>query len=209
MLRSWGLSGFLSGVIVLAGCSLNDHQPALSNREAEVLVARYGEIRSPEIRNYLNSIVTKLLSHTPYPVQVKLLNTKNSIAASSGNGEILLSRGFIVTLDSEAELAFVLAHELAHQLLRHNFSAQEGEHTQEEELQADQEALTLMGRAGFETRASLPLLARVAKERPQSDYPTRLTRISSLLNAKNSKVFMIPGITQTRKFLELRHQLRG
>lgn len=80
-------------------------------------------MRKDEISLYLNSILKKLLdanpnlSNTDY--KLLILRTTSPNAMNLGDGIIILNLGLLPIMDIEAELAFVIAHELAHNELDH------------------------------------------------------------------------------------------
>jgi Mn-dependent DtxR family transcriptional regulator len=49
--------------------------------------------------------------------QIYVLNTSQKNAFSIGNGVIILSKGLLLTLNSESEVASIVAHEMSHQIL--------------------------------------------------------------------------------------------
>lgn len=72
--------------------------------------------------NYLNAIVSRLAAQTPgtkYPYTIKAINATDINAFALPGGPMYVNRGLITTARSEAELAGVLAHEMAHVVLRH------------------------------------------------------------------------------------------
>ena len=80
-------------------------------------------VTSPVEHQYLQSIVEKIIIVNP-----ELKNTDARIifsrdywpnAYSMGDGTIAINAGLLVFLDNEAELVFVLCHELAHYYLQH------------------------------------------------------------------------------------------
>ena len=80
-------------------------------------------VTDPVAHGYLQSVVKKIISSN-----VALRNTDARIvfsrdwwpnAASMGDGSIVINAGLVVYLDSEAELVFILCHELAHYYLDH------------------------------------------------------------------------------------------
>ncbi|HKZ65665.1 MAG TPA: M48 family metallopeptidase [Chitinophagaceae bacterium] len=84
-------------------------------------------VTAPEANGYLQSIVQKILS-----ANKELKKTDARIvfsrdwwpnAYSMGEGTIAINAGLLVYLDNEAELVFVLCHELAHYYLDHTTKA--------------------------------------------------------------------------------------
>jgi Zn-dependent protease with chaperone function len=80
-------------------------------------------ITSPEAHAYLQSIVQKVITANP-----ELKGTDARVvfsrdwwpnAVSMGDGTIAINAGLVVYLHNEAELVFVLCHELAHYYLEH------------------------------------------------------------------------------------------
>ena len=53
------------------------------------------------------------------PYQFVVLNNSTPNAWALSSGKIAINRGLLVTLDSEAELAAVLGHEIIHATIRH------------------------------------------------------------------------------------------
>jgi len=82
-------------------------------------------------------------------------------------GEITISQGILDLVQSDSELAFVIAHEIGHFLLEHhldNFNqGQSYRDYQDREIQADLLAIEMMGAVGLNTKSALTLLDRIAK----------------------------------------------
>ena len=71
---------------------------------------------------YLNQIIQRLAAQAPgaqYPYSIKAVNATEINAFSLPGGPMYVNRGLITTARNEAELAGVLAHEMAHVALRH------------------------------------------------------------------------------------------
>lgn len=71
---------------------------------------------------YLSRIVQRLAAQAPgadYPYTIKAVNATEINAFSLPGGPMYVNRGLITTARNEAELAGVLAHEMAHVALRH------------------------------------------------------------------------------------------
>ena len=88
------------------------------------LVERYGALSSPDIEAYMAGLSRRLNSglsaKNKSSYRITVLNLSSAQAFSPGGGFILVSRGLILSLQSEDELAFVIAHEMAHQELGHS-----------------------------------------------------------------------------------------
>jgi Zn-dependent protease with chaperone function len=79
-------------------------------------------LRNANVDRYLNRIVTRLAAQAPgarYPYAIKAVNNTEINAFALPGGPMYVHRGLLETARSEAELAGVLAHEMAHVALRH------------------------------------------------------------------------------------------
>jgi Zn-dependent protease with chaperone function len=75
-----------------------------------------------DVDRYLSKIVSKLAAQAPgapYPYTIKAVNASEINAFSLPGGPMYVNRGLFEAARSEAELAGVLAHEMAHVALRH------------------------------------------------------------------------------------------
>ncbi len=72
---------------------------------------------------YKNKIVAEIVNNNPElkPLQINVVFSRNIYfnAASYGDGTIELNAGMVKELTNEAELAFILCHEIAHYFLKH------------------------------------------------------------------------------------------
>src|SRR5512145_324867 len=79
-------------------------------------------LRNGNVDRYLSKIVTKLAAQAPgarYPYAIKAVNASEINAFALPGGPMYVNRGLFEAARSEAELASVLAHEMAHVALRH------------------------------------------------------------------------------------------
>ena len=114
--------------LALAGCggtgaiTVEDEQRAGAKvaREFEEQVAIYpGEF----LTNYVDSVGRRLvaaLDNTPYYFRFKIIDQSEPNAFATPGGYIYVSRGIMALINSEDELAGILAHEISHVTLRHH-----------------------------------------------------------------------------------------
>jgi len=79
-------------------------------------------LKDRNVDRYLNKIVGKLAARAPggrYPYAIKAVNASEINAFSLPGGPMYVNRGLFEAARNEAELAGVLAHEMAHVALRH------------------------------------------------------------------------------------------
>ncbi len=183
------------------------------------LPERYGLVQNEAIGSYLFELERRLVSALPaerrVAVQMAILNTSESLAVSAPDGTILVSRGLVQRLDTEAEFAYVVAHEVAHLTLGHhgNDSA-----PRTLELDADKEALGIMALAGFDPRSSIRALGRNAQESSldpslhpglngyadNQDYPSFEERINFIKATIMASSWRPPAIDDRREFQKFR-----
>jgi len=131
-------------------------------RSAQGVVERPGlEVENPSIKKELESILKSIQNQSSYaaPVQIRVLPMGEKIIYAEAHGDISISIGFIQACQRKAELAFVLAHELAHLEFRHSFSqahyaSMASSHEVLIEKEADKRALELVKAAGFSSFAA-------------------------------------------------------
>jgi predicted Zn-dependent protease len=79
-------------------------------------------LRDAATENYVNAIVRRLASVAPgprFPYQARVVNAADINAFALPGGYMYVNRGLIQAVRSEAELAGVIAHEMAHVAERH------------------------------------------------------------------------------------------
>jgi Zn-dependent protease with chaperone function len=81
-------------------------------------------VTAPEAHNYLQFLVQRIIAANPVlkGTDARIVFTRDAWpnAVSMGEGTIVVNAGLMVFLANEAELAFVLCHELAHYYLDHS-----------------------------------------------------------------------------------------
>ena len=73
-------------------------------------------ITDPTIAEYVNRLAQNLLANSaaPIPLTIKILDAREVSAFSLPGGFVFVNSGLILAADSEAELAGVISHEMAH-----------------------------------------------------------------------------------------------
>jgi beta-barrel assembly-enhancing protease len=123
-------------LMLLAACTIN---PVTGNRELALISAdqeidlgrqQYGPAQQmqggaytldPALEAYVRGVGTKLaaVSDRPLPYEFVVLNQSVPNAWALPGGKIAVNRGLLTELNSEAELAAVLGHEIVHAAARH------------------------------------------------------------------------------------------
>ena len=83
----------------------------------------YGLLANPALDAYANRVLQRIMAiapESPLPVKAYILADNAFEAHAAPDGGIFVSLGMLRDLESEDELAFVLAHELAHIIYRHH-----------------------------------------------------------------------------------------
>lgn len=126
----------LSAAGVLAGCAVNPvtgkSQLMLVSEQAEIDLDRshsphqfsadYGPLQDRALNAYIQKIGNELAAgtHRPHmPYQFQGVNAIYVNAYAFPGGSIAATRGILLSMDSEAELAALLGHELGHVNARH------------------------------------------------------------------------------------------
>jgi predicted Zn-dependent protease len=132
----------VSIVLALSGCGTNpvtgkkEIQLISTDQEIRLGAQNYAPSRQsqggdvvalPELTTYVNEVGQKLaaVSDRQLPYEFVVLNSSVPNAWALPGGKIAVNRGLLTTLESEAELAAVLGHEIVHAAARHGAKAQE------------------------------------------------------------------------------------
>lgn len=122
-------------LLVLPACATNPvtggSNLALMSEEQELAIGRqthakileaYGEYDNPELQSYVERIGDRLAANGHRPELIyrfTVLDSKEVNAFALPGGYIYITRGLLAYLNSEAELAAVLGHEIGHVTARH------------------------------------------------------------------------------------------
>lgn len=121
----------------LSGCAVNpvtgENEVALVSESQELAIGakNYGPYRQaqggdyviePGLARYVASVGQRLAaaSDRNLPYEFRVLNDSSPNAWALPGGKISINRGLLVELESEAELAAVLSHEIVHAAARHS-----------------------------------------------------------------------------------------
>ncbi|MCO6431246.1 MAG: M48 family metallopeptidase [Deltaproteobacteria bacterium] len=216
---------FLVLSIWLPACSAKRQTSAEDSfREASLktnaLVQRYGQIVGSEQTDYLASLERRLRTALPEnykrekPFKVILIDTGKPLAYSPGAGFIIISRGMVRALGNEAQLVFVLAHEMAHYYLKHNFIASERDElfSPEQELAADKLAVGIMALAGWDPMQALTAIRNIYKEaRPflleHGTHPDPSARTAAIRQEMHESGWRSASLTDRRDFRKFKMSL--
>ncbi len=164
--------------------------------------------------DYLEALMSALLrsavsSSRAQKVRVHLIREDKIVAQTFPSADIVISTGLILGLQSEAELAFVLGHELGHLILSH-FDKEGAKNRQQIELEADSYGLNILVAAGYIPHASLRAIQSVYSritDRNHKGYPELAKRIDEL----SARIARLPqnslARTSRRDFVKLQHVL--
>ena len=129
------------GLLVLAGCAVNpvtgertlnfmseDWERSVGSQQyAPLRQAQGGDfILDPELTSYVRGIGNNLAAHAKrdFDWEFHILNDSTPNAWALPGGKIVVNRGLLTEMNSEAELAAVLGHELVHADAAHGARAQ-------------------------------------------------------------------------------------
>lgn len=126
----------LVAVMFAAGCSTNpvtgENELSLISESQELSIGKqqYAPMRQsqggdyevdPKVAAYVNEVGQRLaaVSDRKLPYEFKVINNSVPNAWALPGGKIAINRGLLVELNSEAELAAVLGHEIIHAAAKH------------------------------------------------------------------------------------------
>jgi len=114
----------LSGVLVGGACGAaraatlpTEFEKVIGNHVARQVVAQMGEVDDPLLADWVSDLGRQIAAHSPRQdlhYHFKVVNTSEINAFASPGGHIFVTRGLLSYVDSEDELAAILAHEVGH-----------------------------------------------------------------------------------------------
>ena len=197
-LGSFALVGALAGAVVAAGVVPSYAQdarfaisPAAEARQAardhpQTLARLGGAYRSARVAAYVGELGQRLVATRDdrgYTFHFYAVDSADVFAIAQAGGYIYISRGMITLATTEAEIAAVLAHEIAHVLLRHGAQRMQlrddqrgadapadedaavlNAFTRDQELEADAFSIGVLAEAGYLPTAQAQFLEMVGRE---------------------------------------------
>ncbi len=133
---------------------------------------------------YINKVANKLLAKEPElksKMRFYLLNVPYANAFATNNGIVMVTTGLMAQLENEAQLAFVLSHEISHYKLKHSYESYKKsqdimtskryddlgtdeklikllKYSKEHEAEADVEGLKMFAKAGYDKNESIKMM---------------------------------------------------
>jgi len=150
---------------------------SIGERSDPVIVQEYGLYDDPGLQNYVDEVGQKLVqvcSRKNIDYHFKLLDTDEANAFALPGGYIYLTRGIMALMNSEAEMAGVLSHEIGHVVGRAStrelamagnmlFNAVMLGYGREKEFLADSQGVEYMFRAGYDPLQMARFLSTLGK----------------------------------------------
>lgn len=173
------------GTEVPKPCTTRDAEGCLGwMMERDLLAAELGIYDDAALRGYVQRVVARLAAASSLGATPRIMIADQDETYATAGRRIILSRLTLAKLESEAELAGVLAHELAHIEARHVlvtlFGRPESDNAsnrRDAEAIADERAVALLERAGYSPSAMATALSAVL-ETDDEDHPPRADRIA-------------------------------
>ncbi|MDE2179458.1 MAG: tetratricopeptide repeat protein [candidate division NC10 bacterium] len=188
ILLGWGLQGATSVGLAQQEGSQPEAPFSRGQRAVNLQGEQYGTVPITDpVARRVNDVFAKLIrvsGKRPGAVfEVYLLNTQKILVQAMPGGAVLISRGAAdLTNGDDHALAFLLAHEIAHEVRDHHGllgsfqkiplagasqlvptqrQAEDGRAVQGIELEADRLGLLFTSLAGYRAKAAIPILERV------------------------------------------------
>lgn len=209
-LRSVAFVGLLwLALLNLVACSSTRAPIDAEAIDAEFF-AHHLECDESGVRTYFDYLTTRVrapfkdrLTSTP---RVRVVSSPRLFAASLPSGTTVVSSTMVRSLSNEAELAFVVAHELAHQALgHHDFSLESSSARNRAEQAADALAVGVIAIAGYDPRASISAVGSALRresldEMNNSSHEDGDGRIRLLADQIRNSGWRPPGVIDRREF---------
>jgi hypothetical protein len=175
------------GTEVPKPCTTRDAEGCLGwMMERDLTAAELGIYDNAPLRGYVQRVVERLARVSNLGATPRIMIADHDETYATAGRRIIISRTTIEKLETEAELAGILAHELAHIEARHVlvtlFGRPESDsaaNRRDAEAIADERAVALLEKAGYAPSAMASALSAVL-EADDEEHPPRLDRIAAV-----------------------------
>ena len=155
-------------------------------------------ITDPVITGYVERLVCDLAAEHCPDIRVYIVQNPTFNASMAPNGMMTVNSGLLLRAENEAQLAFVLAHEIGHFLEQHSFeryaatknasqisafltggignifaAGSVAAFTREQEIEADQYSLMVIADRGYDLNSAISVWAGLTAELSASDNKTK------------------------------------
>ncbi len=114
----------VSSITFLAGCAVStDYDKQVGAQSAQAVAIQMGIYDMESLQEYVDKVGQNLVSHLgdqPFEFQFHVVDDPNPNAFALPGGYIYITRGLLMLMNSEDELAGVLGHEISHVTQRHS-----------------------------------------------------------------------------------------
>ena len=189
--------------LVLAGCSANPHYlgaplPASCSKgdvercagwmaERDLVAGQLDVYNDPALRAYVQAITDRLAQGAGLERGPRIVIANHEGTYAAYGERIVVGRMAIEKLSSEAELAAIVAHELAHVEGHHASMSLFGPDAdavwlaarRDAEAVADERAVALLERAGY-TPAAMPRALAASLETDDDEHPPKVDRLEAV-----------------------------
>lgn len=167
-------------------------------------------VKDPQTQNYLDYLADRLAtkeSRLKDP-EILLFASEQPFAVPLTGEKVAISLGLLKRTSNEAQMAFIVAHELAHEQLRHEISADQ-EVAKNLELEADERALGILALAGYDLYAAVSIFNQTHFNLHPTDsqHQTPQNRSAQLHHYIKESGWLPPGTITRRPFQNLKHHL--
>lgn len=209
-------------VVIFCSCTPGVEDDIAAAKELDTGIRQEALVHDAEIVNYIYGLGKKLAKAIPAENQIpefvykfRVVNVKGDQTFTYGGGYIYVFRESIqITSKNEGELAGIIAHEIAHCVLRHvTQTGADDEQNRANELEADALAVKILVNAGYNPEDFANFFTRLARDFNRKGYVSGPTHPSLWKRAKqvraiaNTLVINKKPIRNTNAFKKVQKRL--